>query len=122
MHRRAVLASSAAILLAGCSQVSDVLGDGYVDETLRDEKTAQFSAEADEELSVTVTGIDVAEAEEGAVQSDSISFRLDHADEGPFVTRSISEPETFDVTIETAGTHIAIVTNGSADVTIEPAE
>ena len=125
MHRRAVLASSTAVLFAGCSELTGLVGGGYVDETVRDERTAEFSADAGEELTVTVENISVAESDDeeaGGVESSSISFRLDHADEGPLVTESISEPVTFDVTIETGGTHIVIVTNGSADVTVEPSE
>lgn len=123
MHRRALLASSTAVLFAGCSEITNITGGGYVDSTVRTEQTAEFDAEAGEELTVSVANIDVDEGDnETDVQSDAISFRLDHADEGPLLTRSISDPATFDVTIETDGTHIVIVTNGSADVTVEPSE
>ncbi|MFC6767069.1 hypothetical protein [Natrinema soli] len=97
--------------------------DGYVDSTVQDEQTAEFNAEAGEELTVTVENVAVAEPEnETTVESDSISFRLDHAENGPIGTRSISESETFDVTTDSGGTHLVIVTNGAADVTIEPTE
>ena len=122
MYRRAVLASSTTILLAGCSELTSMMDDGYVDETLQDEKTGEFDAESGEELTVTIENVDVAEADDEQIQSDAISFRLDHADDGPILTRSVSEPETFDVTIEKSGTHLVIVTNGAADVTIEPRE
>ncbi|NUB90465.1 hypothetical protein HT576_05380 [Haloterrigena sp. SYSU A121-1] len=123
MHRRALLASSTTILFAGCSEVTNLMGDGYVDQTVQDEQTAGFDADAGEELTVTVENIDVAEADnESTVQPDAISFRLDHAEEGPVMTESISEPTAFDVTIETGGAHVVIVTNGAADVTVEPSE
>lgn len=123
MHRRALLASSTAVLLAGCSELTSIVGGGYVDSTVRTGQTAEFDAEVGEDLTVTVANVDVAEADnETDVQSDAISFRLDHAEDGPILTQSISDPVTFDATIETEGTHIAIVTNGSADVTIEPSE
>ncbi|UHQ97907.1 hypothetical protein HYG81_11370 [Natrinema zhouii] len=120
MYRRTVVAGSTAVLLAGCSELSSFTDDGYVDSRVQDEQTAEFSAEAGEELTVTVENVAVAESDnETTVESDSISFRLDHAENGPMETRSISEPETFDVTAEDGGTHLVIVTNGAADVTAE---
>lgn len=123
MYRRAFLASSTLVIVAGCSEVTDLAGGGYVDGTVQDEQTATFSADAGEELTVTVTVQEIAEPDdESQVQSDAVSFRLDHADNGPMETRSITDSETFDVTIEEDGEHIVIVTNGVAQVTIEPVE
>ncbi|WP_338067828.1 hypothetical protein [Natronorubrum halophilum] len=108
--------------MAGCSEVTDLFGDEGIDTTVQDEDTATFSADAGDELTVTVDVEEVAEVDaETNVESDSISFRLDHADNGPIETRSISDSETFDVTIGEDGQHIVIVTNGVAHVTIEAA-
>ena len=115
MHRRAVLASSAAVLLAGCNELTGIVGGGYVDDTLRDEETAEFSAEAGEELTVTVS---VQETDEG----DAVSVQVAEIGEGPLEARSVSGTETFDVTIENDAEHVVTVTNGVADVTVEPSE
>ncbi|MFB1063372.1 hypothetical protein [Natrinema sp. H-ect4] len=123
MYRRTVVAGSTAVLLAGCSELTSFTDDGYVDSTVQDEQTAEFNAEAGEELTVTVENVAVAEPEnETTVEPTAISFRLDHAENGPIETRSLSESETFDVTIESDGTHLVIVTSGAADVTVEPSE
>ncbi|WP_436346594.1 hypothetical protein [Natronorubrum sp. FCH18a] len=115
MYRRAVLAGSTAALLAGCSELTGLVGDGYVDETLRDEEPAEFSAEAGEELAVSV---DVQEVRDGR----AVSVQVAEVGAGPLDARSIEESDTYDVTIEVDGTHVVTVTNGVADVTIEPAE
>ncbi|PGF15753.1 hypothetical protein CP556_06240 [Natrinema sp. CBA1119] len=123
MYRRTVVAGSTAVLLAGCSELTSFTDDGYADSRVQDEQTAEFNAEAGEELTVTVENVAVAEPEnETSVESTAISFRLDHAENGPIETRSISESETFDVTTESGGTHLVIVTSGAADVTVEPSE
>lgn len=123
MHRRAVLVGSTAVLLAGCSELTSFRENGYVDTRVRDEETATFDAETGEELTVTVENVAVAEPDaEAETEPTAISFRLDHAENGPIETRSIDESETFDVSIEDDGTHIVIVTNGAADVTVEPNE
>ncbi|WP_238709226.1 hypothetical protein [Natronorubrum halophilum] len=110
------------VLVAGCSEVTGLLEEEGIETTVQDEDTATFSADAGDELTVTVDLEEVAEADaETNVESDSISFRLDHADNGPIETRSISDSETFDVTIGEGGQHIVIVTNGVARVTIETA-
>jgi len=121
MYRRTVVAGSTAVLLAGGSELTSFTDDGYVDSTVQDEQTAEFNAEAGEELTVTVENVAVAEPEnETTVEPTGISFRLDHAENGPIETRSLSE--SFDVTIESDGTHFVIVTSGAADVTVEPSE
>jgi outer membrane lipoprotein SlyB len=95
MYRRTVVAGSTAVLLAGCSELTSFTDDGYVDSTVQDEQTAEFNAEAGEELTVTVENVAVAEPEnETTVEPTAISFRLDHAENGPIETRSLSESET----------------------------
>lgn len=124
MHRRTLLAGSAAMatLAAGCSDLPSLGEDVAVDETVRDEQTATFTADSGDRLSVSVTVEELAEPDDDAeVSPSAVSFRLDHADEGPLETRSIADAETFDVTVEDDGEHIVIVTNGAASVTIDDA-
>ncbi|ELY64080.1 hypothetical protein [Natronococcus jeotgali] len=123
MHRRTLLAGSAAMAtLAGCSDLPSLGDDVAVDETVRDEQTATFAADSGDRLSVSVTVEELAEPDDDAeVSPSAVSFRLDHADEGPLETRSIADAETFDVTVEDDGEHIVIVTNGAASVTIDDA-
>ncbi|ELY56438.1 hypothetical protein [Natronolimnohabitans innermongolicus] len=121
MYRRAFLGTSAVVFLAGCSEVTALLDDTYVDERLEND-SIDFSADDGDELTISLDSISVDEDDDVDVQSDSISFRLDHAENGPIETRSVSEPETFDVTIEEDGTYLVIVSSGAADVTVEPVE
>ncbi|WP_440766765.1 hypothetical protein [Natronorubrum sp. DTA7] len=115
MYRRAVLAGSTAVLLAGCSEVTGLMDDGYVDGTLRDEEPAEFSAEAGEELTVSVN---VQEVSEGS----AVSVQVAEIGEGPLDARSIEDADSYDVTVESDGAHVVTVTNGVADVTVEPVE
>ncbi|ELY36431.1 hypothetical protein [Natronorubrum tibetense] len=115
MYRRAVLAGPTAVLLAGCSEVTGLMDGGYVDDTLQDEEPTEFSAEAGEELTVSV---DVREVSEGS----AVSVQLAEVGEGPLDARSVEESDSYDVTVKSDGTHVVTVTNGAADVTVEPVE
>ncbi|WP_440772076.1 hypothetical protein [Natronorubrum sp. DTA28] len=115
MYRRAVLAGSTAVVLAGCSDVTGLIDDGYVDDTLRDEEPAEFSADAGDDLAVAV---DVQQVDEGS----AVSVQVAEVGEGPLDARSIEESDSYDVTIESDGAHVVTVTNGVADVTVEPVE
>ncbi|SDK39832.1 hypothetical protein [Natronorubrum texcoconense] len=115
MYRRAVLAGSTAALLAGCSEVTGLMDDGYVDDTLQDEEPAEFGADAGDELAVSVT---VQEINEG----NAVSVQVAEVGEGPLDARSIEESDSYDVTIESDGAHVVTVTNGVAEVTVEPVE
>ncbi len=121
MHRRAFLAIVAITPLAGCG---GVLGGGGVDTTLDDEERAEFEADDGAELTVTIDVQEIAEPgededEDIEAERDSLGFQIQHEDDGPIGTWSIEDEETFDVTIENEGTHFAVVTSGTADVTIE---
>ena len=115
MYRRAVLAGSTAVLLAGCSEVTGLMDDGYVDDTLRDEEPGEFSADEGDELTVSV---DVQKVSEGS----AVSVQVAEVGEGPLDARSIEDADTYDVTIESDGAHVVTVTSGAADVTVEPVE
>lgn len=112
MHRRSLLGVAAAVSVAGCSAATDLVGDGGIDETLEDERTAEFSADEGEELAVT---IDVDRVENG----DAVSVQVAKIGEGPLEARSVSGTESFDVEVEESGDHVVTVTNGAAHVTLE---
>ncbi|GAB7018827.1 hypothetical protein [Halostagnicola bangensis] len=119
MNRRTFLAIAAVTPLAGCG---GVLGGGGVDTTLDDEERAEFEADEGAELAVTVEVEEIEEpGEDGNIEAerDSLGFQIQHEDNGPIDTWSIEDEETFEVTIENGGTHYAVVTSGTADVTIE---
>ncbi|MFC4541041.1 hypothetical protein ACFO5R_03745 [Halosolutus amylolyticus] len=116
MHRRSFIGVAVAVAVAGCSEVTGAIGigDDGIDETLEDEKTAEFSAEAGDEYTVTV---DVERVDEGT----AVSVQVAKIGEGPLVAQSIEDSATLDVTIETDGEHVITVTNGAAHVTLEAA-
>ena len=120
MRRRAFISLATVLPLAGCT---GLLGGGGVDTTIDDEELVEFEAEEGAELSVTVTVEELADPEEDDedtdVERDALRFRLEHADKGLIDTWTVEDSQTFDVTIEDGGTHIAMVTGGVADVTIE---
>ncbi|RQH00957.1 hypothetical protein [Natrarchaeobius oligotrophus] len=117
MRRRAFIALSTATALAGCS---GLLGGG-VDAEIGQNERVEFSADEGAELSVSVevTEIIQPDEDESDQERDALTFRLDHADEGVVDVWSVEDSKTFDVTIETGGTHYAMIVNGVADVTIE---
>ncbi|WP_049924267.1 hypothetical protein [Halopiger djelfimassiliensis] len=117
MRRRTALSLAAVVPLAGCS---GLLADDGVDTTIGEDERVEFSASEGAELTVSVTVEEIRQPEdESGLERDSISFRLDHAEEGVIDTWSVSESKTFDLTVDHGGTHVAMVTNGVAHVTIE---
>ncbi len=121
MRRRAFISLATVLPLAGCTSM---LGGGGVDTTIGDDELVEFEADEGAELSVTVEVQELADPEDedgdaADVDRDALTFRLDHADTGPVDTWTVSDAETFDVSIDEGGTHVAMVIGGTADVTIE---
>ncbi|MEY7852126.1 hypothetical protein AB7C87_23325 [Natrarchaeobius sp. A-rgal3] len=118
MRRRAFITLATVVPLAGCS---GLLGGGGVDTTLDEDEVVEFSADEGAELSITVDVNEVFQPEDTDtdLERDAVTLRIDHANEGVVDTWMVEESESFELTIDTGGTHTAMVTNGVADVTIE---
>jgi hypothetical protein len=122
MNRRAFIAVAAVTPLAGCG---GLFGGSSVDTTLADEEVAEFTADEGSELSVSVDVQELAapaEGEDGEEvnhERDSLTFQINHEENGPIDVWGVADSDSFDVTVESGGTHIAMVIGGTADVTIE---
>lgn len=117
MRRRAFISLATALPLAGCSTL---LGGGGVDTTIGEDEIVEFEAEEGAELTITVTVEEIADTgEDSDVERESVTFRLDHADEGLVDTWTVEDEETFEVTVEDGGTHVAMIIGGTAHVTVE---
>ncbi|THE65522.1 hypothetical protein D8Y22_07360 [Salinadaptatus halalkaliphilus] len=115
MHRRSFVALAAVVPLAGCSSL---LGGG-VDETLEDDQRVEFTADDGAELTVSVEVQEIFQPSEVDVEREGIMLRIDHVENGIVDTWTIEGSETFEITVDSGGTHAVIVSGGVADVTIE---
>jgi hypothetical protein len=112
MHQRALLGLAVVVPVAGCSAVTDLVDENGIDETLEDERTAEFSADAGDELAIAV---DIENVETG----DAVSVQIAEIGAGPLDARSVPDSDSYDVTIEASGDHVITVTNGAAHVDVE---
>ncbi|WP_049928817.1 hypothetical protein [Halopiger goleimassiliensis] len=117
MHRRAFVSLAAVVPLAGCS---GLLGGGGVDTTLSDDERVGFDAEEGAELTVTVEVQELDElGDDIDLERQAVSLRIDHDEHGLIDAWNVEDSETFDLTIEHGGAHTAMITGGTADLTIE---